>query len=199
VGGHRLSITTLCDLAEAGVSQGALRDFFIDRLRYYLRDVRQHRYDEVNAVLSASSDLPLEAAERAAAISKVRPTPDFEPLAASFKRIKNILEQAGGADQFASGSVREDLLEAGAEKQLQESFASTARKVEQHKQKGDYAAALAAIASMRPAVDKFFDDVLVNAKDAEVRRNRLTLLARLLHEFSTIADFAEIVSGDPAR
>ena len=54
--------------------------------------------------------------------------------------------------------------------------------------------ALAAIASARPAVDKFFDDVLVMAEDEKIRENRLAFLAVLLKEFSTIADFAEIVS-----
>jgi glycyl-tRNA synthetase beta chain len=125
----------------------------------------------------------------------VRPTPDFEPLAVSFKRIKNILEQAGGVDAFASGKVDAGLLETGAEQQLHAAFEHVKSKVAGHKQNGAYAAALTDIASLRPAVDKFFDDVLVNAKDENIRRNRLTLLAQLLREFSTIADFAEIVSA----
>ncbi len=49
---------------------------------------------------------------------------------------------------------------------------------------------------MRPVVDRFFDDVLVMAENEGVRRNRLTLLAELLWEFSTIADFSEIATGD---
>jgi glycyl-tRNA synthetase beta chain len=60
-----------------------------------------------------------------------------------------------------------------------------------------YPKALEQIASLRPRVDTFFDKVLVNAKDERVRNNRLTLLHNLLTEFSTIADFSEIVtSGD---
>jgi glycyl-tRNA synthetase beta chain len=194
-GGHALAISKLSEWAGAGENRAALREFLLDRLRYYLRDVRGHRYDEVNAVLSASGDVPLDAAERAQAISKVRPTPDFEPLAVSFKRIKNILEQAGGVDTFAAGPVEEGLLEPGAEQQLYAAFARVRSKVSGHKHNGSYADALAAIASLRPAVDKFFDDVLVNAKDEKIRRNRLTFLAQLLREFSTIADFAEIVSA----
>ena len=58
-----------------------------------------------------------------------------------------------------------------------------------------YAPALAAIASIRPAVDLFFDKVLVNASDERIRRNRLALLHTLLAEFSTIADFSEIVTN----
>jgi glycyl-tRNA synthetase beta chain len=194
-GGHGLSIPKLCELAGAGENEEPLREFLLERLRHYLRDVRGHRYDEVNAVMSASATAPLDAAERAQAISQVRPTPDFEPLAVSFKRIKNILEQAGGVDSFASGAVNEALLESGAEQQLYAAFAQVKDKVAGHKHNGAYTDALTAVASLRPAVDKFFDDVLVNAKEENIRRNRLTFLAQLLREFSTIADFAEIVSA----
>jgi glycyl-tRNA synthetase beta chain len=194
-GGHALSIAKLCALAEAGENDAALRDFLIDRLRYYLRDVRGYRYDEVNAVLSASSDVPLDALERVTAISQMRANADFEPLAVSFKRIKNILEQAGGVESFASAKVDGALLEDGAEQQLHAAFETVKSKAAAHKDKAEYAEALTAIASLRPAVDKFFDDVLVNAKDENIRRNRLTLLAKMLNEFSPIADFAEIVSA----
>ncbi len=59
----------------------------------------------------------------------------------------------------------------------------------------DYTTALEAIASLRPHVDRFFDKVLVNAPDPQIRENRLTLLDKLLNEFSTIADFSEIVTS----
>jgi glycyl-tRNA synthetase beta chain len=98
-------------------------------------------------------------------------------------------------DAFSSGKVDAGLLETGAEQQLHAAFEQVKSKVAGHKQNGAYAAALTDIASLRPAVDKFFDDVLVNAKDENIRRNRLTLLAQLLREFSIIADFAEIVSA----
>jgi glycyl-tRNA synthetase beta chain len=194
-GEHALSIAKLCELAGAGENDAALRDFLADRLRHYLRDVRGYRYDEVNAVLSASSDVPLDVWERVTAISQMRAHADFEPLAVSFRRIKNILEQAGGVEAFASATVDGALLEEGAEQQLHAAFEKVKSKVAAHKDKAEYAEALTAIASLRPAVDKFFDDVLVNAKDENIRRNRLTLLARMLNEFSPIADFAEIVSA----
>jgi glycyl-tRNA synthetase beta chain len=59
----------------------------------------------------------------------------------------------------------------------------------------DYIQALTAISTLRPAVDAFFDKVLVNAPDAAVRANRLALLGRLNHEVSSIADFSEIVTS----
>jgi hypothetical protein len=58
---------------------------------------------------------------------------------------------------------------------------------------GEYRQALEAIASLRPKVDLFFDKVLVNAEDTRVRQNRLALLHGLLTEFSSIADFSEII------
>jgi glycyl-tRNA synthetase beta chain len=111
-------------------------------------------------------------------VQAVRPTPDFEPLAASFKRIKNILTQAGFT---GGGDVDEALLEAGPERDLYD-VSRLAGALETR------------IASLRPKVDAFFDKVLVNAKDEAVRQNRLTLLHHLLHEFSEIADFSEIVT-----
>jgi glycyl-tRNA synthetase beta chain len=125
------------------------------------------------------SDL-LDLQARLTRVQAIRPTPDFEPLAASFKRIKNILKQAdfkGGYD------FRDDLLEPGPERDLYNEIQRTAGQPLELR-----------IASLRPKVDLFFDKVLVNAKDELVRRNRLTLLHNLLAEFSTIADFSEIVT-----
>jgi glycyl-tRNA synthetase beta chain len=63
----------------------------------------------------------------------------------------------------------------------------------------DYPSKLERIASLRPHVDKFFDKILVNAPDPAVRQNRLTLLHTMLAEFSTIADFSEIVTNSSEK
>jgi len=168
-----------------------LNEFFLDRVRYYFREIRGYKYDEVNAVLAAGWDDLTDVESRLEAISQVRPTADFEPLAASFKRIKNILRQAG----FEGGGEADTaLLEAGPEAELHAAFAKLRRRVNGLRKKKDYHPALEAIASIRPQVDAFFDRVLVNAPDPDVRRNRLTVLHRLLSEFSAIADFSEIVT-----
>ncbi len=65
-----------------------------ERIQFYLRDTLNYAYDEVNAVLAAPITTLADLADRAEAIHYIRPTEDFEPLAASFKRIKNILKQA---------------------------------------------------------------------------------------------------------
>jgi glycyl-tRNA synthetase beta chain len=181
-------------LVEGGIvlpfaETGELREFLIDRIRYYFREVRGFRYDEVNAVLASGiRDLP-DVAARLEALHKVRPTEDFEPLAASFKRIANILKQANFGN---GGAVDASLLEPGPEHDLYKDF----DRVRQNAKTSDYLPALEAIATLRPAVDRFFDKVLVNAPDERIRRNRLTLLSNLLTEFSAIADFSEIVPAN---
>ncbi len=173
-----------------------LAEFFLDRLRYYFRDVRGFRYDEVNAALAAGSDDLPDLESRLAALQAVRPTENFEPLAASFKRIENILRQASfqGGGEVAAG-----LLEPGPEADLHAAFARLRARVKRLRRRKDYTAALEAIASLRPKVDLFFDKVLVNAPDENVRRNRLNLLGNLLSEFSAIADFSEIVTAQEEK
>ncbi|MBI3208169.1 MAG: glycine--tRNA ligase subunit beta [Candidatus Solibacter usitatus] len=179
-------------LSAIAAGNSALGDFFLDRVRYYFKEVRGFAYDEVNAVLAAGSDDLNDVEQRLIAIRDVRPTADFEPLAASFKRIQNILRQANVAGVH---EVKPALLEAGPEADLNKAFDTLRVDVAAKRQSKDYLAALAAIASLRPAVDRFFDKVLVNAKEEDVRQNRLALLSSLLTEFSSIADFSEIVTG----
>jgi glycyl-tRNA synthetase beta chain len=191
----RLKVQTLCVYADAGEGTDALKEFLVERLRYFLREVKSFRYDEVNAILAVWADDPYEALVWAEALARVRPTPDFEPLATSFKRMKNILTQAGGLEKFPPDSFKNTSLEDDAEIKLWHEFKGVASKAQNSKATKEYAEALATIASLRPAVDLFFDKVLVMADQEEVRNNRLALLAHILSEFSTIADFAEIVSA----
>ncbi|HEX3746312.1 MAG TPA: glycine--tRNA ligase subunit beta [Bryobacteraceae bacterium] len=157
-----------------------LVDFFAERVKFYFKDHRGFAYDEVNACMAAGWSNLADLEARLVRVQNLRPTPDFEPLAASFKRIRNILEQA----KFTGGTkIDESLLEAGPEKELFEEYQRIAGQPVE-----------SVISRLRPKVDLFFDKVLVNAPDATVRLNRLTLLHTLLEEFSTIADFSEIVT-----
>jgi glycyl-tRNA synthetase beta chain len=165
--------------------------FLAERLSYYLREVRGIAYDEVNAVLATGNTDVADALLRVEAVHRIRPTVDFEPLAASFKRMKNILQQARETQGFTGGQPDESLLREDAERQLYAKAQAVGQRVY-----GDYFAELEAIASLRPDVDLFFDKILVMDKNAEVRNNRLSLLATLLDQFSTIADFSEIVPKD---
>src|SRR5215472_14329918 len=92
-----------------------LCEFMRDRIEYYFRDVRDFAYDEVRACMSAGWQDLTDLESRLKRVQTIRSTPDFEPIAASFKRIKNILKQAN----YTNGEAyREDLLEPGPEKDL---------------------------------------------------------------------------------
>jgi len=156
-----------------------LREFMRDRVEYYFRDVRGFSYDEVRACMATGwSDL-IDLETRMKRVQAVRSTPDLEPIAASFKRIKNILKQA----QFTDSTFQANLLEPGPELDLYEEIRRTNGQPLESR-----------IGPLRPKVDLFFDKVLVNAPDPNIRRNRLALLQSLLTEFSDVADFSEIVT-----
>ncbi len=159
--------------------QPELAEFMRDRVEYYFRDVRNFAYDEVRASMAAGWHDLVDLEARLKRVQAIRPTPDFEPIAASFKRIKNILKQA----QFSDSKFQANLLEPGPERDLYDEYARTANEPLESR-----------IVSLRPKIDLFFDKVLVNAPDPNIRRNRLALLHSLLQEFSTIADFSEIVT-----
>ena len=164
------------------LAAGELHAFLLERVQYYFREVRGFKYDEVNAVLKVGVSTLKDVEDRLNHVARVRPTPNFEPLAASFKRINNILKQAN----FTQGLVDASLLEAGPEKALYEAYAGLAA-----------FGPLEDVAELRPHVDRFFDTVMVNAPDPKIRENRLSMLSDMLRKFSSIADFSEIVtSGD---
>jgi glycyl-tRNA synthetase beta chain len=156
-----------------------LSDFMRDRVEYYFRDVRGFAYDEVRACMAAGWTDLIDLEARLKRVQVVRGTPDFEPIAASFKRIKNILKQA----QFSESTFHANLLEPGPELELYDAIRGTAGQPLESR-----------IGPLRPKVDLFFDKVLVNAPDPNIRRNRLALLQNLLTEFSDVADFSEIVT-----
>ena len=165
-----------------------LFEFMLERVRFYLAEVLGYAYDEVNALLVPHPTTLADLAERADAIHYIRPTENFEAVAASFKRIKNILKQGGVTDL---GEPREAILVAGPEKELYQAFVSVRDRT---KNSRSYRENLSVIASLRPQVDLFFDKILVNDPDLTIRQNRFALLSSLLTEFSTIADFSEIVT-----
>jgi len=178
---------------DTGKLTSEVRAFLEERARYLFRELRNHPFDEVNAVFAAGWDDLVQTAARLEAVRSLRPSKDFEPVAAAFKRIRNILEQAGDGQARASGAIETNLLEPGPERDLHDRFTELRPRVAALRGARKFEEALRQIASLRPQVDRFFDKVLVMAKDEQVRENRLTLLAHLLQEFSTVADFSEIV------
>jgi glycyl-tRNA synthetase beta chain len=173
---------------------GALRTFLRERLEFYLRDALGFKYDVVNAVLAAGSDDVVDAVARAEAVTRLRPSEDFESISIAFKRIKNILRQAGETGKRVSSAVDVEVLQDATERQLASRIPQAAELVDAHRAQRNYEGALAEISKLRPAVDAFFDKVMVMVDDERIRANRLALLQTLLKEFSTVADFSEIVT-----
>jgi glycyl-tRNA synthetase beta chain len=172
----------------------AVRAFFRERLEFYLRDQLGYAYDAVNAVLASGADDIVDAVARAAAVSEVRGSPDFASISIAFKRIKNILRQANEAGKRIATEIDPGLLPEDAEKNLAAQIADIGRTAGQLGQAKEYLRALGEISRIRPGVDAFFDKVMVMVEDEPLRANRLALLQTLLKEFSTIADFSEIVT-----
>jgi glycyl-tRNA synthetase beta chain len=173
---------------------GALALFLRERLDFYLREVRGYAYDVVNAVLSTGLTTVTDAMARAQALTQVRGSDDLLAISTAFKRIKNILRRAEKHDQYGDSIASEDLIEP-AEQHLYAETVRVAPQVEALRARQQYQAAMECIATLRPAIDGFFDQVMVMAPEAHLRRNRLALIASVLSDFSRIADFSEIVSG----
>jgi glycyl-tRNA synthetase beta chain len=172
-------------------------EFILDRAKFVFREREGFGYDEVSAVFRAGADDLVDAQKRLLALKAIRKSKNFEPLAVSFKRIRKILEKAN-VPVGEVHSVNPELFENGAERELHAAVREAASKVQTLKRSGKYQEALEVIAGLRKSVDQFFDGVMVMAENEAVRKNRLTLLAELLREFTTVADFSEI-GGEERR
>ena len=182
-----------CKFSSRGDGAG-VREFFRERLEFYLRDTLGFPYDIVNAVLATDSKDVVDAVARAEAVKRVLHMPEFRSIAAACKRMRNILRQAEEKG-IRTGEKFEYLADsADEEKNLAAYVETNAPTIDAHREKKEYEAALLLLSTVRERVDAFFDKVMVMVDDERVRANRLALLRRLLREFSTIADFSEIVT-----
>ena len=200
-----LPLTILDAIAATGAPSNLQNDviFFVtDRVAFYLRDVRKFAYDIVNAVTlvdryqQMTSQTGLlnvrDAIARAEALTAIRGSEDFAAVSAAFKRIKNILRQAAEKN-FAIGSSGE--VQADEALRLHAAANAIAADFANLREQRAYADALALIATLRPVVDTFFDKVMVLDPDPEIRGANLALIDEVLRNFSTIADFSEIVTS----
>jgi len=172
----------------------AVELFLRERLEFYLRDALGFNYDLVNAVLSADSDDVVDAVARVQALKGVLHLPEFRAIAAACKRMRNILKQAkeAGVEPAAEFQYLPDC--SHEEKNLAAYVKTQAPRVEAYQRNKEYQDALFLLSTARERVDAFFDKVMVMVDDGRIRANRLALLQTLLKEFSTIADFSEIVT-----
>jgi glycyl-tRNA synthetase beta chain len=184
------------DVTEA--VQRQVLTFLLERAKFILREKGGFAYDEINAAFAAGADDLVDAAERVAAVKAIRNMKNFAPLAAAFKRIRNILEKSAGGSDRAHVAVSTELLWEPAEKELHAAALRIGEAARAKKKNKKYREALEAVSELRTPIDEFFDKVLVMVEDKNVRANRIALLANLLKEFSTVADFSEL-GGEEAR
>jgi glycyl-tRNA synthetase beta chain len=165
-----------------------LRQFFEGRMRFLFEEMG-YAYDCVNAVLAAGFDNPLDTLERLRALQELRNEPDFLSLASNFKRVVNILSQAGESD----GEPNESMLLDPAEQALWKNCLRLQPEIAAARTNHDYGTALRSLASMRNVVDDFFKAVMVMSEDPAIRRNRVALLNCVSRLFGNIADISRIV------
>jgi glycyl-tRNA synthetase beta chain len=190
---------TLGDVVDAASASEAVRVkvevFFAERLEFYLREAKGQAYDVVKAVLAAGANDVRDAVARAEAVTAVRGSEDFAAVSAAFKRMKNILAQAGD-----TGDLR-NALRGGkgavelAQTALWEAAEDTRNTVTGLIRKGDFVSSLEEIAKLRPHVDRFFDEVMVMDPNPDVRRTNLAVLFVIVDDFRRIADLSEIVTA----
>jgi glycyl-tRNA synthetase beta chain len=175
------------NLTNAENTTALLKDFINQRIQFLLqRDGIS--LGVVRAVLSAGTSSVHDVWDRAEAVHQMRTEPDFEALAAAFKRSRNILAKGNISTQ-----VQPDLFEEEAEKELYHSYSIIDPIICDLVKKQEYLEALKTIASLRNSVDRFFDEVMVMVEDQKIQTNRLALLRTITEKVLSIADISEIV------
>jgi glycyl-tRNA synthetase beta chain len=161
--------------------------FVLDRLRSYLRE-QGYGPDEIESVLADQPGRLDLVVARVEAVRAFRALPEAASLAAANKRVRNILRR----ETFAPGRADPELLPEAAERELHAALGRIRADVEARAAGGEYTESLRLLARVRPEVDRFFDDVLVNATDPALRTNRLRLLAELEHVLNRVADISRL-------
>ncbi|WP_127519630.1 glycine--tRNA ligase subunit beta [Mesorhizobium sp. Z1-4] len=168
-----------------------LLSFFHDRLKVYLRD-QGARHDLIDAVITPASDDLLLIVRRVAALGALLETEDGKNLLAGTKRAANILAAEEKKGTAVADAVDAGLLKDPEEKALADAIATAETQAATAIEALDYEAAMRALSSLRAPIDAFFDKVLVNDPDENVRANRLALLARIREATGKVADFSRI-------
>jgi glycyl-tRNA synthetase beta chain len=200
--GYRFSLSAAIDQALAALApklvdvkrkagdpevREQLLEFFHGRLESTW--LESHRADVVSAVLAVGIDDLVTAQLRLTAISAYVERPDFKALAATFKRVANIVRKS---DDVLFHDVNESLLSDPAEKALAAEVSTVRESVHDALDADDYAGAMAKLVPLKAFVDTFFDKVMVMAEVHAVRANRVCLLMEIGALFGNVADFSKI-------
>lgn len=170
-------------------TQSEVLGFMMDRLRAMQLEAG-HGSEAFDAVQATGATKPGDIQSRLVALRRFRELPEAESLAAANKRIANILKKTETGS--LSTSIDAALLRETAERDLAAALDAIAPPVAAHLRSAEYDAALTLLASLRPAIDAFFNDVMVNDPDAALRANRLALVNRVRTLFSGVADLSRL-------
>jgi len=190
-----LNLADLCQVAADGYSNqieahaaiAEVIEFVFDRQRAYYQE-QKIGFDVVDAVAYSRPGLLYDCDLRIRAVQEFQSHEAAPALAAANKRISNILKKQ---DQAVS-MVDQNLLQENAEKELFKQLQALQEEVATQFSQGNYLRGLERLAELRPAVDMFFDQVMVMVDDVAVKNNRLALLDQLLQSFRLVADFSRI-------
>ncbi|MDP5007412.1 MAG: glycine--tRNA ligase subunit beta [Glaciimonas sp.] len=164
--------------------------FMYDRLRGVLKE-RGYTANEIEAVVAQQPDTLNNIIERLDAVQAFAALPEAEALAAANKRITNILKKNNVTE---CGVVQQSLLVDAAEHSLYSAMEAIKPQVHAAYAAGDFEQALKNLAQLRPEVDAFFNDVMVNAEDEQLRNNRFSLLSNLHALFNLVADISKLAA-----
>jgi glycyl-tRNA synthetase beta chain len=169
-----------------------IADFLFERVRHYGRSIHGLRDDVMDAVLRSASHTAIDLVDlvlKMKALQAVTARPEFDPLIVGFKRASRIVEK----EQWDRKPVDPNLFKDAAETELHRHIESSRKDFDQQMAEGRYDRALDALVRLKPPIDDFFNGVMVNAEDAALRNNRLSLLKDVEDLFKSFADFSRIV------
>ena len=166
-------------------------DFIFERLRGYCLD-KGYAPDEIDAVMAVNPTQPLDFMKRLQAVKAFRQMPEAANLAAANKRIRNILKKSETVVTDNIGHYH-DLVEAE-ERDLYHVLTRSTDDIRNNIEKKDYQAVLSRLALTEPAVNAYFDKVMVMCDDLDLRARRLGLLNLLSEQFLKVADISKLQS-----
>jgi len=152
-------------------------EFILERLYQLYKDINP---SVIKAVLASGDTNIVEIDKKIKALNEIVNSDDFDEVFTTFKRVANIIKD------YKIGEVDENLLVEDAEKELFRAYK------EKSSIKGDYLEKMDALFSLKPQIDNFFDNVMVNVDDEKLKANRKNLIGNIYNSFSNIADIKEI-------
>ncbi|NQV18276.1 MAG: glycine--tRNA ligase subunit beta [Armatimonadetes bacterium] len=174
-------------LEKPGNNKNLVYDFFKQRINWFLKQTGID-YDVIESVMHIDHSNITDLKQRASDLQKFKQREDFIKLVIGFKRVSNIIAEAKNL-----GTVNIQLLHENTEKILYKKYLTLSDSLEKSLQKKNYENIMENLVSFSILIDNFFDDVLVNVPDEELRQNRYNLLGKIRKLFLHVADIAKIV------